>query len=209
MSGGTEEPSWAEFYERVQGRPPHETVVGALDRFEREGGEPGFAVDLGCGDGRDTAELVRRGWRVLAIDAEAGAIERLQSRPELEGVETAVARFEEAEWPEADLVNAGFALPFCAPEHFPEVWRRIVASLRPGGRFAGQLFGDRDEWAGDSGMTFLARRDVESLLADLEVERFDEVDEDGQLVTGAPKHWHVFHIVARRPPDGAAAAQPR
>ena len=30
---------------------------------------------------------------------------------------------------------------------FDEVWARIVDSLRPGGRFCGQLFGERDEWA--------------------------------------------------------------
>jgi trans-aconitate methyltransferase len=42
-----------------------------------------FAVDLGCGAGRDTAELLRRGWRVLAIDAEAEAIRRLLERRDL------------------------------------------------------------------------------------------------------------------------------
>ncbi|MBD0330024.1 MAG: class I SAM-dependent methyltransferase [Thermoleophilia bacterium] len=194
----SDEPSWSEFYDRVADRPPHETVVGALDRFEREGRRTGFAVDLGCGDGRDAAELARRGWRVLAIDAEEEAIERLRARPGLEAVETLVARFEEATWPRADLVNAGFSLAFCAPEHFGEVWRRIVESLRPAGRFSGQLFGDRDGWAGDAEMTFVTRSEAESLFAGFELERFDEVDEDGHLVTGAPKHWHVFHVVAKR-----------
>ena len=61
---------------------------------------------------------------------------------------TRLARFEDATWPACDLVNASFSLPFGAPYRFEEVWRRIVDSLRPGGRFCGQLFGDRDEWAG-------------------------------------------------------------
>src|SRR5258708_30442219 len=46
--------------------------------------------------------------------------------------------FHESTWPTCDLVNASFSLPFCAPERFPEVWERIVESLRPGGRFCGQ-----------------------------------------------------------------------
>jgi tellurite methyltransferase len=189
---------WGAFYDAVAARPPHETVVEALDRFEREG-RRGFAVDLGCGDGRDTVELVRRGWRVLAIDGEPEAIERLRARPELSEVETAVARFEEARWPDADLVNAGFSLPFCVPEQFEGVWRRVVASIHPSGRFSGQLFGERDQWAGEREMTFHTRAEAEALLAGFELERFDEVETDGQTALGEPKHWHVFHVVARRP----------
>ena len=190
--------SWAAFYDAVADRPPHDTVVEALDRFEYEG-RVGFAVDLGCGDGRETVELVRRGWRVLAIDAEPEAIERLRRRVEPSKVETAVARFEDAVWPDADLVNAGFSLPFCPPAHFDAVWRRIRRSLVPGGRFSGQLFGDRDGWAGERDVTFHAPADAERLFDGLELERFEEVEVDGQTAVGDPKHWHLYHVVARRP----------
>lgn len=191
---------WGAFYDAVADRPPHETVREALERFEREGRAGGFAVDLGCGDGRDTVELVRRGWRVFAIDAQVEATERLRARPGLEEVETLVARFEDARWPSADLVNAGFSIPFCPPEHFGDVWARVVASIGPGGRFSGQLFGDRDEWAtGERELTFHTRAEAEALLAGFDLERFDEVEEDGRTALGAPKHWHVFHVVARRP----------
>jgi tellurite methyltransferase len=198
---------WAEFYDAVAERPPHDTVVEALDRFEREG-RVGFAVDLGCGDGRETVEIVHRGWRVLAIDGEPQAIERLRRRIESDAVETSVARFEDAVWPDADLVNAGFSLPFCPPQHFGGVWLRIVESIRPGGRFSGQLFGDRDQWAGERGMTFHRRPEAEALFAAFELERFEEVEADGQTAMGDPKHWHVFHVVARRPNETTRAASP-
>jgi tellurite methyltransferase len=186
---------WAAFYDAVAERPPHETVVGALDRFEATG----FAVDLGCGDGRDTVEMLRRGWRVLAIDAEPEAIKRLERRAGAPAtLETLVAPFDEADWPEADFVNAGFSLPFCPPGRFDGVWKRIVSSIRPGGRFSGQLFGDRDEWVGERDLTFHSRPQALALLEGLELERFDEVDEDGKTATGEPKHWHVFHVIARR-----------
>ena len=32
--------------------------------------EPGNAVELGCGAGRDTIYLIKNGWNVLAIDRE-------------------------------------------------------------------------------------------------------------------------------------------
>lgn len=191
---------WGSYYDVAEQGAPRTTLLQALDLFDAEPPVERFAVDLGCGEGRDTAELLRRGWRVLAIDAEPDAITRLLSRPEAAGDQlvTMVSSFEGAVWPEAALVNASYALPFCPSDAFPEVWERIVASLPPGGRFCGQLFGDRDEWASDPTLTTLAREDVEQLLEPFEAERLDEIEEDGQTALGAPKHWHLFHVVARK-----------
>lgn len=136
---------------------------------------------------------------MLAIDAQAEGIRRLRQRVDVDAeVETVVARFEEARWPEADLVNSSFALPFCVPEHFDDVWRRVRESLAAGGRFSGQLFGDRDGWVGTREMTFHTRDEAEALLDGFELERFDELEEDGETATGTNKHWHVFHVIARR-----------
>src|SRR6266508_1833857 len=137
------------------------------------------------------------------IDAEAEAIQRLLGRGDLRSggaarLETQVARFEDAGWPEADLINSSYALPFCPPNQFAAIWQRIVASLRPGGRFSGQLFGDRDGWATQADMSFQTRQDAEKLLRGLEVEHFEEVEEDGETAVGDPKHWHLFHVVARQ-----------
>jgi hypothetical protein len=135
----------------------------------------------------------------MAIDRQQEAIDRLLARPEAHGatLETEVARFEDATWPACELVNSSFALPFCAPERFGELWRRIVASLRPGGRFCGQLFGEHDDWAG-TGVTTHTREQLGELLEAFDVEVLDELDEDGATAVGKPKHWHVFHIVARK-----------
>lgn len=190
--------SWSRYYDK-SGEDARPTLRLALDLFERDGTGPGFAVDLGCGTGRDTFELLRRGWRVLAIDAEAEAIERLRrAAPATDLLATEVVGFEDATWLPAELVNSSYALPFCEPDVFDALWPRIVDSLPRGSRFSGQLFGDRDGWAGGEGMTFVTRAEAERLLRGFELERFEEIEEDGRTAVGDEKHWHLFHVVARK-----------
>ncbi len=189
--------TWRRFgrYFDCAGDDPRPTLLAALDRFDA----PGLAVDVGAGTGRDTAELLRRGWSVIAIEREPEAIDRLLALvgPASKRLETRVASFTEVAWPECDLVNASYSLPFCPPGEFEAFWRRIVDSLRPGGRFCGQLFGVHDEWAG-TGLVALTRAEVERLLEPFEVEMLDEVDQAGSTATGGWKHWHLFHVVARK-----------
>ncbi len=195
------QPHWPSYYQAVAGRPPRDTLLGALERFERATPvqRSRFAVDLGCGEGRDTVELLRRGWQVLGIDANPEAIERLLNRDDLlypNHLETCLSKFEDADWPEADLVNASFSLPFCAPESFPRLWSQIVRSLKSGCRFSGQLFGNRDSWATIPGRSHHTRIQAEVLLQAFEIEVFEEEEQDGQTALGHQKHWHIFHIVA-------------
>ncbi|MCL1464041.1 class I SAM-dependent methyltransferase [Argonema galeatum] len=194
---------WPQYYQAVAGRVPRNTLLTALERFDSE--EPGktgrFAVDLGCGEGRDAIELLRRDWRVLAIDGHPEAFEQMLARPDLQNVElleTKLAKFHEVSWRTADLVNASFSLPFCPPEYFLEFWDEIVQSIRPGGRFCGQLFGDRDDWAKIPTNTHHTRAQVEKLLDSFEIEVFNEEESDGKTALLEPKHWHIFHIVARK-----------
>lgn len=194
---------WAAYYAKTSGRPPRKTLLHALERFDAEDQiEKQFAVDLGAGGGRDAIAMLGRGWQVLAIDASPDAAETLRTRldlPENAELETRVGRFEEVAWPTCDLVNSSFALPLCPPEMFPDVWSKIVSGLRPGGRFSGQFYGDRDSWAGREGMTFHTRAQLDALFAELEVEFFEEEEDDSTTPRGEAKHWHVFHIVVRKP----------
>src|SRR4051794_145781 len=96
---------WPGYYDATAGRPPRRTLLEALARFP-ETASPRLAVDLGSGDGRDAIEILKRGWRVHAIDAEVAALERLRQRPDLpEGAQltTEWARFEDAHWPSCAL----------------------------------------------------------------------------------------------------------
>lgn len=190
---------FAGYYAATREGGPRKTLLAALDAAPAIG----FAIDLGCGTGRDTVELLRRGWRVLAVDAEADAIAALRRRPEAREaggrLETSVARFEAIELPSADLINSSFALPLCPPDQFPALWRRIRASLKPGARIAFQLFGPRDSWARrEPPPTIHDRTAVDALLSGLAVEMLDEEETDTTTPRGQQKHWHIFHVVARR-----------
>ncbi|AFY58557.1 Tellurite resistance protein TehB [Rivularia sp. PCC 7116] len=193
--------SWSDYYKAVANRPPRETLLTALANFEPENeAEPRTAIDLGCGEGRDTVELLRRGWKVIAIDSQQEAIERLKNRCDKKTViETRIAQFENIDLPsDVDLINASFSLPFCKPENFPELWHKIVSGLTTGGRFSGHLFGDRDSWAADSTMSNHTMSQIEALLQPFEVELLSEEDHPGKTALGHEKHWHIFHIVARK-----------
>ncbi len=199
---------WPGYYRAVLGKPPRDTLLAALEAFDHEDAgagsrppTPRLAIDLGCGEGRDTIELLRRGWRVLAIDDHADAFVHLAPRVRPEDaprLETRVAGFQRTPLPSADLVNASYALPFCEPADFPVLWDRIVQSIRPGGRFAGQLFGDRDAWAALPGRSHQTEDHARSLLDSFDVEQFRIEENDSPSTTGPVKHWHVFHIVARK-----------
>jgi SAM-dependent methyltransferase len=98
---------------------------------------PGERVlDLGCGDGALTAELVARGCRVVGVDASAAQVEAARRR----GVDARVMDGEALAFAaEFDAVFSNAAL------HWMPDAARVVAgvrrALRPGGRFVGELGG--------------------------------------------------------------------
>jgi SAM-dependent methyltransferase len=211
---------WTRYFDAVKDLPPRETVLKALELFDAEraaaqrlalagaGGDAQrpLAIDLGCGDGRDALELLRRGWRVIAIDSTPDAVRRLMDRcpvEHMDRLEARVQRFEDARLVPCHLVVASFSIPHTDPADFPDLWKSLTRAVLPGGRFAGQLFGVKDEWAQKPDgvtRTYHTREQVDALLAEagLVPEMLDEIERDGKNAFGEPKHWHVFHIVARK-----------
>lgn len=191
---------WPGYFGAVLGKPPRDTLIAALNLFAAEG-FTGFAVDLAAGEGRDTLELLNRGWKVLATDGHPDAFAYLWPRvPDALKAQLSVleATFEATEIPPCDLVNASFAVPFCNPRHFPGLWNRIVAAIRPGGRFAGQFFGKRDSWASLPDRMHHSRDEVVALLEGFAIEVMNEEERDDAPDVRNPKHWQLFHVVARK-----------
>jgi SAM-dependent methyltransferase len=200
-----EEIEWEGYYRAVEGRALREVFVDALPLLPAASSHERLpvAVDLGCGDGKETLELLALGWTVLATDRAPEGIERLLESVPPEACErltTRIAAFTDVDFPAADLVFAAVSLPFCGPADFKRVWENIVTALRPGGFFVGHMFGPHDTWAGTPDMNFHPRTEVEQLLTGFEIISLREQDEDGAAV-GGPKHWHLFHVIARRDPS--------
>lgn len=189
---------WAAYYQQLRDRPPRRTLLAALDAFGETPADA-LAIDLGCGDGRDVVEILRRGWSVVAVDAEPEALRQLAARELAGNVTPILARVEDVPLPiGVQLVNSSFAMPLCEPEKFHGLWERIREELPSGGRFSGQWYGPRDSWVGRPGITFLERNQALALLGGLEIEMFEEEEADSVTPRGNPKHWHIFHIVARK-----------
>lgn len=193
---------WATYNESQGDRPPRPLCRDVLALAGP--GEGRLAVDLGCGAGIETRAMRGAGWRVHAIDSEPSTVARLgREVGDDPDVEVVLARIDEVGLPAADLVHASYTLPYVDPQHFPGFWEGLVRSLRPGAWLAVDLFGEKDSWAGDEGISSVTRAELDGLLEGLDVVRLDEEDEDGTASSG-PKHWHVFHVIAQRPaPDRA------
>jgi tellurite methyltransferase len=220
---------WPGYFNAVEGKPARETLVKALSLFDAEDERLAgstkkpverTAIDIGCGEGRDTRELLRRTgrstWSLFVTDGSDHGLDiLLRSLRPTEHARVCAARcvmealpriypklvpigLKERPCAQVDLVNASFSLPFCPARELPTLWKWIAARIRPGGRFAGQLFGDRDTWAHARKTTGIARTAVDRMFRDFVFEELREEEKDDRTTMGELKHWHVFHIVARK-----------
>ncbi len=188
---------WQAYYNAVANRSPRKTILTALAKFK----QPGVAIDLGCGDGRDTVEILRQNWAVLAIDQNPDAIASLRNRPldNIDRLATQIASFEKLQLPQpVDLINASFSLPFCSTEAFPSLWIQILNSLGTGGRFCGHLFGEQDSWRDSELINCFTQSQVAALLKPYAIEMLEEEEHPGKTPLGEDRYWHIFHIIARK-----------
>jgi trans-aconitate methyltransferase len=200
MSAGRDSSSWAVYNAAQRGRAVRPLFAQVLALAGEGRGRR--AIDLGCGAGVETLALLEAGWTVHALDSDQSSLAQLRQDAAEKSqylLHTHEADFNQLSGlPEADLIYAGYALPFTRPAQFASMWATVLRSLRPDGWLAVNLFGDRDSWADNAEQIFLTETDARALFAGLEVERFDVQDEDGVAFSG-PKHWHVFSVIARRP----------
>jgi len=115
----------ADSYQRARPGYPAE-LVARLD-------PPGEALEVGCGTGQLTTDLLARGHRVVAIDLGANLL--ALARAACPGAEFIHTTFEEADFGTRrfDLVTSATAFHWVDPR---VGYRKAAALLRPGGRLA-------------------------------------------------------------------------
>jgi tellurite methyltransferase len=195
-------PDWEAYYKAVAARPPRELLRHALRLFPAPLKPVRLAIDIGCGAGIETRELLRQGWHVLAIDAEPAAIARVQASLPPEDaarLQVRVGSIIGMQLPPADFIWAGLSLPFVPPQNFSAVWAEIAKALTPGGRFAGDFFGTQDVWASDTSMSFHTAKGLKALFRPLHLDYF--ITERGlrPTATAGVKQNHSFSAIVSRP----------
>ncbi|MCW5943748.1 MAG: class I SAM-dependent methyltransferase [Fimbriimonadaceae bacterium] len=182
------------YFEAAEPKPLH-PIFGRADAHLHG---PGLAVDLGCGTGKSCLHLLDRGYRVLAVEPHPTARAKLIARlPPGAPVEVVADRFQEMTIPPCEAVVAVLSLFFMARSESDAFWPEIVAALLPGGLFIGQILGVRDSWVADGCAAYTAE-EARALFDAFEVLDWEEAERNSVTVQGEPKHWHVFHVVARR-----------
>lgn len=112
--------------------PPHSEVVKACGIIE-----PGKALDMGCGPGRNALYLSRLGFDVTAIDANPNAIGMLQSIVEQEGIDKIEARIYDINQADLgatyDFIACTVTLMFLDPTRVDAVIADMQRCTRAGG----------------------------------------------------------------------------
>lgn len=180
---------WSEYYKGTAGNPPHPLLIKALEFISNKD----KALDLGAGALNETKYLLEQGFEVTAVDQSplvAEMAKQIQS-PKLHVITASFENFDFSR-NSYDLIVALFALPFME-NNFESVFARIKSSLKNGGIFCGQFFGNRDQRKNNTNRTFHTKEQVMDLLSDLEVLSFEEEEKmKGDM------NAHIFHVIARK-----------
>jgi hypothetical protein len=144
---------------------------------------PLLAVDLGCVNGLATAELLDRGWTVLAVTESRSAWRRVEaSVPQALSARLTVALgdFGALLLPPADLIHTGTSLPRRPRAQLGPAWSRIVPAIRAGGWFAGQFLVGPPERTDE--LAYVTRKQVVALLSGFRIELLREEDDALRVV---------------------------
>ncbi|MDQ2798048.1 MAG: class I SAM-dependent methyltransferase [Armatimonadota bacterium] len=131
------------------GEEPSQIARAAWHGFQMFGGlaENATALDLGSGEGRDTAFLAGAGFRVIARDVSPTGLEKTRAllarrNVLLERVELALADVRLFDYPPNayDLALAANVYQFLPPDEAPGHIERLKAAVKPGGICAVGVF---------------------------------------------------------------------
>lgn len=190
--------AWEVYYEKNINRNLRPLYLKAIQYLSSD---DWTAMELGCGVGTETLDLLKRGFNVTAIDQEPKAIEFLLERCQKfkKNLQTKISKFENIqEWPKVDFLYAFHSLPFCNETHFDEILVASINSVRKKGLFVASFFGHQDDWMLSKKCVGIEEQKIRNLLNNFEIIYFNEIKEVGNTVKDGEKMWHVIEIIARQ-----------
>lgn len=155
------------------------------------------AVDLGCGSGNETVYMIKNGINVTAIDRQLNKkyiLDRINEE-EKNKVEFIESDFINVQVPKTQLVTAFFSIPFCDPNYFNTLWKKIYDAIETDGYFVGQLFGDRDAWSANSDINTFDIETAKKYLKEYNILHFEEIE---YIRESDNKKWHFYNIIAQK-----------
>ena len=164
----------------------------------------GNALDLGCGSGNDSIELLKNNWSVTSIDSSEEGIAFLKEKTkDFNLADIRCVRFEDMELTENfyDLVYSRYALSFSQKKDWAIVWNNILNAMKVRGVFSGHIFGVNDDFKNSKKygeMSLFDSKQVDELFKDFDILFKNEDEYDAKSRVGQMKHWHVFTVVAKK-----------
>lgn len=194
--------NWHIYQQRTKGEKHTPLLERAISFVEQRG----RAIDFGAGGLKDSTFLLRKGFKVTALDA---TVAHTISNPKFTHLQ---ATFEDFQYEKEkyDLISAQYAFPFVQKGDFPHVWQSLWDSLKPGGIITGNFFGPKDDWKrdpvygisegweGPTDVLFHTKKQIDALLKKYRVIYISEVEYDGPSAVGSEKHWHLISFIARK-----------
>jgi SAM-dependent methyltransferase len=187
--------NWQQFIKNTKNIPPRRLLVEALSYVSHRVN----ALDIGAGALNDSHYLLSQGFTaVYAVDREANQelLDNFSGQPfyfSQSLIEDYV--FQDDFF---DLINAQNVLPFIKKDRIGDVISSIKKSLKPGGIFVGQFFGENDGWVGNQNVVFVNLAEAKEMLVGLELVKFVSVEKDELTGMGAMKHWHLYNFIAKK-----------
>jgi SAM-dependent methyltransferase len=166
--------------------------------------QPGRALDLACGQGRNAIWLATHGWEVTGVDFSEVAVAKALARAERDALP---ATFVCADLLDYEPTAGAYDLVLLLYLHVPAIERRhIVAkaasAVNPGGTFIllGHDLANMTDGVGgpsDPGLLYTPDQ-IARELPDLEIEKAEHMLRD---VAGEERHAIDAFVRARRPPS--------
>lgn len=182
---------WGAYAHHVPSPAPRKMLIKSCDYL----GQGGLALDLGCGNLRDSRHLLVRGFKVIGVDKKRPA--KIVAHKDFKFIKKDIEKYT-IDNNKYDLINAQFTLPFIKDD--VGLIKRVNKGLKNKGLFTGQIFGLQDEWntKNNTKIHFYSKEDALKLLKGFKIIYFKEFKGVFNTMDGEEKYWNYFDFIVQK-----------